>query len=352
MAQSVLIVGAGTTGLTAAVELARRGLCPMVIEKRGGPSQLSRAVGIQARSMAILQPSGVADAIKAEAVIFSGIAFHVGPRRIAQLPLNFDDTSRLWGLPQDRTEAHLAAALHRYGGRIHYDTAFEGLAQDASGVTVRYGSAEARFDQVIGADGSHSPVRTALGLEFPGHDLPGQWSIADLDSPDWRDPTMFQGFLLPKGEVVVVVPIGPGRFRLISSLPDAVAALPVPMAISNLRNTGAFTIAVRQVQTYQLGRVYLAGDAAHCHSPIGGRGMNLGIADAADLVTRLLAGDVTGYSAARHAQGAHVLALSERGRRLLQSTQPVTRSLLQGAMRLANAVPPLGRALMRQVANA
>jgi 2-polyprenyl-6-methoxyphenol hydroxylase-like FAD-dependent oxidoreductase len=352
MALSVLIVGAGTTGLTAAVELARRGICPTVIEKHPGPSQLSRAVGIQSRSMATLKPSGVAAAIEAEAVAIAGVAFHNGSRRIAQLPLNFDAASRLWGLPQDRTEAHLAAALHRYGGQIHYDTAFAGLMQDTSGVTARYGSTEGRFDYVIGADGTHSPVRNTVGLEFPGFDLPGQWSIADLDSADWRDPMMFQGFLLPKGEVVVVVPLGAGRFRLISSLPDAVAALPVPMTITNLRNTGAFTIAVRQVREYQVGQVFLAGDAAHCHSPVGGRGMNLGIADAADLVTRLLAGDTTGYSTARRAEGAHVLAFSERGRRLLQSTHPVTQSLLRGMLRIASAVPPIGRAVMRQMASA
>lgn len=352
MTQSILIVGAGPTGLTAAVELARQGLVPVVIEKRSDPSQLSRAVGLIPRALAVLQPSGVADAIKAEAIEFSGVALHVGARRLASLPLNFDPATRIWGLPQDRTEALLSDALHRYGGSVHYGTAFEGLVQDASGVTVRFGSTEARFDHVIGADGAHSPVRAALGLDFPGYDLPGHWSIADVDSPDWRDPTMFQGFLLPHGHIVVVVPLGAQRFRLISSTPDALAAVPVPMSVSNLRNSGVFTISVRQVRSYQSGRVYLAGDAAHCHSPIGGRGMNLGIADAADLAARVLAGDVTGYSAARHAEGAHVLAFSERGRRVLQSTSPLGRSLFLNAMRLVNAFPPLGRALMRQGAKA
>lgn len=351
MTQSILIVGAGTTGLTAAVELARNGLNPVVIEKRSGPSQLSRAVGILPRSLEILKPSGVADAILAEAIAFSGIAFHVGARRIATLALNFDATSRIWGLPQDRTEAHLSDALHRYGGQVQYGTAFERLVQDASGVTVRYGATEARFDHVIGADGVHSPVRMALGMAFPGYDLPGQWSIADVDSPGWRDPAMFQGFILPQGQVVVVVPLDAHRFRLISSLPDALAALPVPMPVSNLRNTGAFTISVRQVSQYQSGRVYLAGDAAHCHSPIGGRGMNLGMADAAELVGRLIAGDMAGYTAARHAEGAHVLAFSERARRVLQSTNPLVTGTVRSVMRLASAIPPLGRVVMRQMAS-
>jgi 2-polyprenyl-6-methoxyphenol hydroxylase-like FAD-dependent oxidoreductase len=351
MTQSILIVGAGTTGLTAAVELARNGLRPVVIEKRKGPSHLSRAVGILPRSLEILQPSGVADAILAEAIAFTGIAFHVGTRRIASLALNFDAASRIWGLPQDRTEAHLSDALQRYGGHVQYDTAFDGLAQDAGGVTVRYGGTETRFDHVIGADGVHSPVRAALGMEFPGYDLPGLWSIADVDSPGWRDPAMFQGFILPKGEVVVVVPLDKQRFRVISSLPDAMAALPVPMPVSNLRNAGAFTISIRQVSQYQSGRVYLAGDAAHCHSPIGGRGMNLGIADAADLVGRLMAGDTAAYTAARHAEGAHVLAFSERGRRAIQSTNPMAQMIVRSVMRLASAIPPLGRVVMRQMAS-
>lgn len=347
----ILIVGAGPTGLTAAVELARRGIVPRVIDKRPGPSELSRAVGILQRSMDILAPSGVADKIRAEAVRFDGIAFHKGARRIAKFPLNFDDRTRLFGLPQDRTEHLLARAFERYGGKIEFGTSFEGLSQDEAGLRVQLGGTVQSFDHLIGADGAHSDVRAALGLDFPGFDLPGQWSIADVDSPDWRDPKTFQGFLLPRGEVCIVAPLEATRFRVIASQPDALAALPVPMNVTQVRRSGVFTISVRQVTDYAVGRVYLAGDAAHCHSPAGGRGMNLGIADAADLAGRLIDGGLGGYHAARHAEGAHVLAFSEGLRKTVQATSPLRRAVMPRVMKMVAAIPPFQRAAMRYFVN-
>jgi 2-polyprenyl-6-methoxyphenol hydroxylase-like FAD-dependent oxidoreductase len=97
--------------------------------------------------------------------------------------------------------------------------------------------------------------------------------------------------------------------------------------------------------------VLLAGDAAHCHSPVGGRGMNLGIADAADLAERIAAGTTEGYSRARHAAGAEVMAFSERGRKALQSTNPVVRTGVIGVMALLGLVPPLARLAATRLAS-
>ena len=120
MDTKILIVGAGPTGLTAAVELARHGCLAQVIDARSGPLQLSRAVGILQRSMDILTPSGVADDIRTEAIKIAGVAFHIGSARCAEFPLNFDDASCLLGLPQDRTEHFLKQAFERYGGMVDY----------------------------------------------------------------------------------------------------------------------------------------------------------------------------------------------------------------------------------------
>ena len=345
---SVLIVGAGPTGLTAAVELARLGADLRVIEARPGPSPLSRAVGISARSMQILRPSGVAAAIDAEAVRFAGIRIHDGARLLAQLPLNFDDRTRLWGLAQDRTEHHLAEALRRLGHDIAFGRRCTAVRQDGQSVTADTADGPLRAEYLIAADGTHSTVRQSLGLAYDGIDLPGDWSIADVDAPDWPHPDCFQGFLLPEGNVAVVVPMAPARFRVIASLPDALAALPVPMPATQVRRAGTFRISVREVARYRLDRVLLAGDAAHCHSPVGGRGMNLGIADAAEAAARLVTGDLDDYDASRMAEGRHVLRFSETGRRMLQAEGATTRSLLRTAIRLAGAIPPLGRAAMRR----
>lgn len=345
----VCIAGAGPTGLTAALELARRGVEVEIHERRATPSPFSRAVGLLAPSMEILRPSGVAAAIEAEAIRFRGLIFHREARQLARVPLNFGPETRIWGLAQDRTEAHLSEALARHEVEVRYGSAVESFSAQEDGVTVRTATGETRADWLIGADGAHSTVRAGLGLDFPGHDLPGDWSIADVNARGWTDPDWFKGFLLPGGDVCVVVPLEEARFRVISSRPDALKALPVPMDVTDIHRSGGFTISVRQVTRYRQGRVVLAGDAAHCHSPVGGRGMNLGIADAADLAQRLVAGQMAGYGAARHAEGAHVIRLSETGRRVLQADSAPARTAVTGLLRLAGLFPPLGRRLARRL---
>ncbi len=345
----VAIIGAGPSGLTAAAELARHGASVRVFEKRDGASNLSRAVGITPGSLDLLTPCGAGPAIAAEAVRFTSMIMHHGVRPIMRLPLNFDARSSVHGLPQDRTEAHLAAAFQRYGGQVTYGHEVTGLAQDANGVTAHFANGDSyHADWLIGADGAHSAVRSALDIPFAGYDLPGAWSIADVQSRTWPHKNNFMGFLLPQGHIAVVVPMAADRYRVIADRPDALAVLPVDLPVDHLHRSGTFMIGIRQADSYQKGRVFLVGDAAHQHSPVGGRGMNLGIADAAELARRLVDGTQDGYSATQHPLGRHVLNVSERARRLLQS-RGARKALLLGMMRIVNRVPPLQRAAARQL---
>ncbi len=348
----ILIVGAGPTGLTAAVELARRGVIADVIDKRESGSGFSRAVGIMPISQKTLAPSGATERLRAEGIRFEEVrAYNVAALAFtASLRLKDAPEDYILGLAQDRTETILRDTLAQYGGSIRFGVELTDLRQDgdqATGTTAD--GVESSYDYVIGADGIRSTVRGALGIDFPGFDLSETWSIADVEADDWPNITSFTMCRLADGKVAVVAPLEAKRFRVISNTPDALKALPLPMNVTKIHREGQFTISIRQVRDYVQGRVFLAGDAAHCHSPVGGRGMNLGIADAADLAHRLVEGDLDGYSAARHSAGAKAIAGSEAIRKAITSKNPLTRAATMILLRTANLFRPLQRVMARRI---
>lgn len=343
----VLICGAGPTGLTAGVELARRSVAVEIFEKRAAPAPLSRAVGINPESLQRLAPSGVAEALLDEGRILTGVRFHRGARPWARLdfgaawPERFSRRHML-SLPQNRTEALLEAALARHGGALRREAEVTRIAQDPEGVTVTLSDGEERRgDWLVGADGTRSLVREQSGIGYPGHRLPDVWSIADIDARGWPHPDEVTLSLLEGGRLAAVLPLGGGRLRMISNTEDALEAEPFGVEVVRVHDTGQFRVSLRMAERLREGRVLLAGDAAHSHSPAGGRGMNLGIADACDLAERLARGDVGGYSEARRAEDARIIAGAERMRRIVTAKGRLSRALTLAGLRLATALPPL-----------
>ena len=342
----VLIVGAGPTGLTAAIELARRGLQPTVIDRREGVSTLSRAVGITPRSLEILSHSGAAETLIQEGIAMDGLRVYHGQTLNLEMALRSDRTfhPNLVCLPQDRTEAIMEDALNKHGVAVKYGVKFESLNQTSNSVVVRYeGGNEETFDHVIGADGIRSNVREQAGISYPGFDLDEKWAVADVDLANWRHPNCLTVVQAGHGTVAVVVPIGKDRYRIVASRENALEAMPLPLDVKNIRREGAFTISIRIADTYSTGRVHLAGDAAHAHSPVGGRGMNLGIADAAELARRLVERGMEGYTHARHAEALEARKITERGR--LMSTGPNfgRRVAFRTLVSAASLLPPIRR---------
>lgn len=339
---NILIVGAGPAGLTAGVELARRGITATIIDQRADGSTLSRAVGIVPQSLKLMEPSGVTARLLDEGIQMQAVKLYSDDKPLAAIPLGPSKPQYGYGhilmLPQDQTEAALADAFTALGGTIRYNTEFEDLSQndDTVAVTIKNGACET-YDYVIGADGIKSNVRSALDIDFPGHDLGEVWSIADVNCNGWPNPKDFTLCILPTGGIAVVAPIGVDRCRVISNTPNALKSLPLPMNITQINREGQFTISVRQVGEYRKGRVFLAGDAAHCHSPVGGRGMNLGIADACELAACLQSGDLDRYSPVRHKAGAATIANSERVRKMATATNPLRRMVFRAALKIVNA---------------
>ena len=214
----VLIVGAGPTGLTAAIVLAKHGIMPAIVDRRENASTLSRAVGITPASLKILSHFGVAQRLIEEGVAMNGLRVYRGEKLALSMPLHSDWTyfPNILGLPQDRTEDIMAEVFQAAGGKVQYDRALTNLEDKNDIVEVRFSDGtQDTFDTVIGADGVQSTVREQAGLNYPGNDLKQVWSIADIDAEDWRHPTKITMIISGREQVVVVAPMGgialPGR---------------------------------------------------------------------------------------------------------------------------------------------
>ncbi len=346
----LLVVGAGPTGLTTAIELMRHGVAPHIIDKRDSTSTLSRAVGITPRSLELLSHSGVSERLIAEGIAMDGLRIYRGDKLSLEMPLHSERVffPTILGLPQDRTESIMVDVLTSLGGTVHYGLSLEGISEKEEQVIARYSDGrEEAFDAIIGADGTRSTVRETAGIAYPGVDLEQTWSIADVDADNWRHPGKITLVQVRPGTVVVVAPMGGSRYRLVASHENALEALSLPFEVTNTRREGTFTISVRQAETYSKGRIHLAGDAAHCHTPVGGRGMNLGIADAAELAKRLVKGGIDGYSTVRHREGAEAIAVTERGRKMTGGLTWPRRVAFHTLLASANTVGPLKQRLGR-----
>ena len=326
----VLIVGAGPAGLTAAIELARRGIACRVVDKRTEPSaQADKAIGIQCRTMEIWEDIGIAREAMDVGIWLNGQTVFVNGQKTHQIDWNFPDLPYgHLGLPQYETERLLANCLTGHGVSIERGVELCGLDQDAAGVTAHVRRDDQDIEPihagyVVGCDGAQSAVREFMGLTFEGGMgmFPQLFMLGDVDV-EWSMP---EGHLLRFVQLVddelrgmlVCVPLrGHRRYRVATLAPrrlqeelggpvppgfsceyapptlaDIQAAIdelaPAGTQASNLRWSSIFRIKHGIVDRYRVGRVFVAGDAAHLHPPAGGQGMNTGIQDAWNLGWKL-----------------------------------------------------------------
>jgi 2-polyprenyl-6-methoxyphenol hydroxylase-like FAD-dependent oxidoreductase len=339
----VVIIGAGPTGLTLALELARRGIAFRLVEQAEAPSVGSRGKGIQPRTLEIFEDLGVIASILKAGIPYPRIRLHFGPLslRMGSLGSNKPATQdvpypNLWLVPQNCTESVLRDRLMILGGRVEYGLAFKNAVQEEHGVQVNLSSGEfVRTQYVVGCDGGHSSVRKALGLSLHGETLDrrsifvADVEVEGLDRADWHV------WPFAKGGSIGLCPLpNSSLFQLtLQREPaegiEALVQSTTKCQVARIAWISTYRPAVRMIDRYRMGRIFLAGDAAHVHPPAGGQGLNTGIQDAYNLGWKLasvLRGApeplLDSYEAERLPVAAAVLGLSKHLHR--------TRSLKRG----------------------
>ncbi|MDB5429985.1 MAG: putative monooxygenase [Caulobacter sp.] len=298
----VLIAGAGATGMTLAIELLRRNIAVRLVDSASGPFPGSRGKGVQPRSLEIFDLIGIADQMVAASSLYPFMKVHFGPFGFKTGSLGTHHPSsearpypNMLMIPQWRTEEILRAHLIKLGGRIEYDAGLAAVEQSGEGVTATLTSGEGiKAEYLIGCDGGRSATRKAVGLELGGRTLDGKTMIvADLEIEN-LDRTYWHVWPRTRGGPSSLCPLpNTDLFQLQS--PEAIAENGLEKGI--LRATGKrvrrvawqsrFHHQIRMVDRYRVGRVLLAGDAAHIHPPSGAQGLNTGIQDAWNLGWKL-----------------------------------------------------------------
>ena len=324
---AVVIAGAGPTGLMLAAELMLAGIDVVVVERRATQElDGSRSGGLHARTIEVLDQRGVADRFLAEGQAMQVQAFGGVPLDISDFPTRHNYGLALW---QSHFERILADWVSELGVPIVREREVTGFVQDDTGVDVELSDGgRLRAQYLVGCDGGRSVVRKAAGIEFAGWDPTTSWLIAEVEMEE--EPEFG---LRPGGGIGRVADGGPavgGSIRVVLTEPHLdhtseptlhdlsealIAVAGTDHGVHSPTWISRFTDMTRQAASYRMGRVLLAGDAAHVHAPPGGQGLNIGVQDAVNLGWKL-AQVINGtspdslldtYHAERHPIGARVL---------------------------------------------
>lgn len=343
----VIIVGAGPTGLSMAVQLLRYNLDFIIIEKNEKTTFLSKALVIQARTLEIFAEIGIAKKTINEGQVTTALhLYYKGKEKalvtITELGKGLSPYPYALSLEQSKTEKLLVDYLSENQKTIQWKCDFSHFEQNENSVIVYYINAEGQEQKIeaaylVGCDGAGSLVRHQMGSLFKGDTVPKMFYVADvkLKSPVINKNELFM-FLIKKGFVLFFPMEGEGHYRIVGILPEATGAdeeltfagiegsikqqIISPVEFEELRWFSSYKVHSRMANSFANGRCFIAGDAAHIHTPAGGQGMNTGIQDAYNLAWKLaytIRGKVNAvvlqtYNTERAENARHLLQTTDR----------------------------------------
>lgn len=342
----VIVAGGGPTGLMLAGELLLQGVHALVLDKEAEPTRIVRALGLHARSVEVLDQRGLLERFLPLGTQYPLGGFFAGITKPAP---DLDTTHPyVLGIPQTTTDRLLTEHAIELGVEIRRGRELVGLDQDDRGVTVELADGtQLRSRYLVGCDGGRSAVRKLLGVGFPGEPATTEWLLGEVElttPPEQLMAVIAEARKTHKG--FGAVPLGDGVYRVVAPADGVAEERTVPPTLDELKQSvrtiagtdfgvrsprwlSRFGDATRLAERYRVGRVLLAGDAAHIHPPLGGQGLNLGIQDAFNLGWKLAA-EVNGwaperlldsYHTERHPVAADVLD-NTRAQVELQSLEP------------------------------
>jgi 2-polyprenyl-6-methoxyphenol hydroxylase-like FAD-dependent oxidoreductase len=321
----VLIVGAGPTGLSLACQLVRYGINFVIIEKKAGVTTHSKAIGVQARTLEIYEQLGVSKQAIALGQIAGKIRIIANGKVRGQVDLSdmgqdLSPYPYLFVLEQSKNEQLLYDYLQNHQQQVQWQTEIEQFTQDKMGVTAQVKTYSGESETIIakylvGCDGARSPVRHALGLSFEGSTLERLYYVVDAQI-DWEFGADAGYGCISRDSLTFFFPMaGEKRYRIVGTFPEGFDQnieeilyetieqriqedTKLALDISNVKWFSVYKVNTRAVNQFSIGRCFVAGDAAHVHSPAGGQGMNTGIQDAYNLAWKL-AFVIKGYASAK-----------------------------------------------------
>lgn len=375
----VLVVGAGPTGLTLACTLLRFGVACRIVDRRNGPGLEPKALILWSGALEALRRTGISDAVVEQALPLTAATYWARRRRIGRVRFGgLTDTAFPMPLclPQPVTERLLHARLVELGGSVEWGVEADNATGGKEHVRAELRDSSGRTESVttpwlVAADGTHSRMRSCLGIPFTGHTYERMFLLGDglVDGPAPIDEAQYH--LTPDG-VLVVVPLPGGGHRVFFDVPpDDATAAPDGVLLQRLLDargpgglrlrevwwTSRFRVHTKAAARFRQGQAFLVGDAAHCHSPAGGQGLNTAVQDGYDLGWKLAtvlrgadAALLDSYEPERRPASLRAIRNADQQTRLWLLRSPAARALRDLTMRQLSRWRVLERRLVPQLA--